>query len=147
MSRRSQGCETKPGKQALAIDRGPDPSDGCRPIGATNHLRIGLDFGTPDETEGAVWDLVGMMGQVKDNPQKGRFELDVGGQIVFARYSRQGSTLIISHVEAPPPLRGTGAADRLMTGVMEVARREGMQVMPLCGYAAAWIRRHKPDQA
>jgi predicted GNAT family acetyltransferase len=51
--------------------------------------------------------------------------------------------LLINHVEAPPPLRGTGTAGRLMQGIAETARREGFKLVPLCGYAAAWIRRHK----
>jgi predicted GNAT family acetyltransferase len=46
-------------------------------------------------------------------------------------------------VEAPLPLRGTGAAGRLMQGVAEIARTEGLKITPLCGYAWAWIQRHK----
>ncbi len=80
---------------------------------------------------------------VKDNPAKSRFELDVDGRIVFANYRRTGSTLTIPYVEAPPPLRGTGAAGRLMQGVMEIARREKLKVVPVCGYAATWIHRHR----
>jgi predicted GNAT family acetyltransferase len=80
---------------------------------------------------------------IRDNPDRGRFELDVNGQIVFANYARQGPVLVIRHVEAPPPLRGTGAAGRLMQGVVDLARAEGLKVAPLCGYAAAWMRRHK----
>jgi hypothetical protein len=33
-----------------------------------------------------------MESQVKDHPEKGRFELDIDGQIAFARYARQGAT-------------------------------------------------------
>ncbi len=84
-----------------------------------------------------------MTDRVTDNPEKSRFELRIDGQVVFADYRRRDSTLVIPHVEAPPPLRGTGAASRLMQGVMEIARAEGRKVVPLCGYAAAWIRRHK----
>ena len=78
-----------------------------------------------------------------DNVERSRFELDVDGQTVFANYRRQGPVLVIYHVEAPPRLRGTGAAGRLMQRVVEAARAEGQRVAPLCGYAAAWIRRHK----
>src|SRR5215204_3760031 len=84
-----------------------------------------------------------MTGYVRDNPERSRFELDIGGQTVFARYARQGSTLVIPYVEAPPALRGTGAAGQLMKGVMEIARAEGLKVKPLCWYAAGWIQRHK----
>lgn len=75
---------------------------------------------------------------------RGRFELNEGDGIVFADYRRDGPRLEIWHVEAPPHLRGTGAAGRLMQEVMEHVRAGGMKVVPYCGYAAAWIRRH-PD--
>ena len=80
---------------------------------------------------------------VKDNPDKSRFELDVDGRIVFANYRRTGSTLTIPYVEAPPSLRGTGAAGRLMQGVMDIARAEKLKVVPICSYAAYWMRRHR----
>ena len=80
---------------------------------------------------------------VTDNSARGRFELEVDGQVVFASYRRLGERLAITHVEAPPALRGTGAAGRLMEGVMARARADGLKVAPLCGYAAAWLRRHK----
>jgi uncharacterized protein len=80
---------------------------------------------------------------VTDNPARGRFELEVDGQVVFANYRRQDGVLVITHVEAPPRLRGTGAADRLMHGVMALARDGGMKVLPRCGYAALWLRRKK----
>lgn len=84
-----------------------------------------------------------MTSAVRDNPEKGRFELDIDGQIVFATYHRRGPTVLIPHVEAPPSLRGTGAAGRLLEGVMELVRSEGGKIVPLCGYASAWMRRHK----
>ncbi|MCM8738107.1 N-acetyltransferase [Azospirillum sp. A1-3] len=84
------------------------------------------------------------MGQaVTDNRAMNRFELAVGNQTVFADYRRNGRTLVISYVEAPPSLRGTGAAGRLMEGVVETARAEGLKIVPLCGYAAMWIRRNQ----
>ena len=84
-----------------------------------------------------------MTSQVRDNPDRSRFELDLGGQVVFARYARQGSTLVIPHVEAPPSLRGIGAASQVMAGVMEIARTEGLKGRPLCSYASVWMRRHR----
>jgi len=84
-----------------------------------------------------------MSEQVIDNPARGRFELKVDGQVVFANYRRQEGLLVIDHVEAPPALRGTGAADRLMHGVMGLARAGGLRVSPRCGYAALWLRRKK----
>lgn len=82
-------------------------------------------------------------GAVRDNAARGRFELEIDGQIVFANYRRQDGRIVVTHVEAPPALRGTGAASRLMRGVAELARAEGAKIVPICGYAAAWLRRNK----
>ena len=80
---------------------------------------------------------------VRDNQARCRFELDVDGQVVFADYRRAGHVLFIRYVEAPRSLRGTGAAGRLLEGIMAQARATGMKVVPLCGYAAVWLRRRK----
>jgi predicted GNAT family acetyltransferase len=80
---------------------------------------------------------------VQDNTAEHRYELTIDGQIVFATYRREGPLVAIRHVEAPPALRGTGAADRLMRGIVELARGEGSKIRPLCSYASAWMRRHQ----
>ena len=72
----------------------------------------------------------------------GRFEMEEAGQTVFADYRRAPGKLIIDHVEAPVALRGTGAAGRLMERLVQEARAKGDRIVPLCGYAAAWLDRH-----
>ena len=86
------------------------------------------------------------MSTLRDNSAAGRFEMDEAGYVAFADYRRVGGRLIIDHVEAPPALRGTGAAGRLMEGLVNVARRERVKMTPLCGYALAWLRR-RPQYA
>jgi predicted GNAT family acetyltransferase len=81
-----------------------------------------------------------------DSPAAGRLEYLIDGQTVFALYRRQPGRLILDHVEAPPALRGTGAAGRFMTALAEKARTDGDKVVPLCGYAAAWFRRNPLHQ-
>src|SRR3954463_8319739 len=44
----------------------------------------------------------GMTAEVRENPGRSRFELDVGGQTVFARHPRLGSTLVIPTCEVSP---------------------------------------------
>jgi uncharacterized protein len=80
---------------------------------------------------------------VRDNTTGHRFELERDGHVAFANYVRSDSSLVIRHVEAALPLRGTGAAGELMQGVAEIARAEGRTITPLCGYAYAWLRRHR----
>jgi predicted GNAT family acetyltransferase len=83
------------------------------------------------------------MTEVQDNPGRHRFEMVEQGQTVFADYRRDGSRLFIDHVEAPISLRGTGAAGRVMEGLVVAARAEGSTIVPVCSYAVAWLRRHR----
>jgi uncharacterized protein len=83
-----------------------------------------------------------MTDTMRDNAEQSRFELQVGDQIAFASYRREPGRLVITYVYAPPVLRGTGAADRLMEGVATHVRSEGERIVPLCGYARAWLHGH-----
>jgi predicted GNAT family acetyltransferase len=78
-----------------------------------------------------------------DNAERGRFEMTENGHIVYATYRIADGKMLIPYVEAAIPLRGTGAADRLMAHVAGAARAKNLTVVPLCGYAAMWFRRHK----
>lgn len=75
------------------------------------------------------------------NADKGRYELAIDGHIVFGNVRRDGNTLYIDYVEAPQALRGTGAGDAFMKGMVQILRAQNMKVIPLCGYASAWINR------
>lgn len=76
------------------------------------------------------------------NTQLGRYEMQMGGHVVFANIRREGDTVTINHVEAPPELRGTGAAGRFMEKLLQHLRAQKLDVVPVCGYAAAWMRKH-----
>ena len=86
------------------------------------------------------------MSEVIDNTAANRFELEENGETAFADYDRRDGRMLIRYVESPPALRGTGTAGRLMEGVLAAARAEGLKVTPICGYAAAYMRRHKQHQ-
>jgi predicted GNAT family acetyltransferase len=77
-----------------------------------------------------------------ENVTAHRFEMTEDGHTVIADYRREADRLIIYHVEAPPALRGTGAAGRFMEALATRARVNGEMIVPLCGYAAAWLQRH-----
>lgn len=81
------------------------------------------------------------MEALRDNTAAAQYEMDVDGETVFARYRKQDGVLTILWVEAPPSLRGTGASGRLMKLVAQEAHENGWRVVPVCGYAAAWLRR------
>jgi predicted GNAT family acetyltransferase len=70
-----------------------------------------------------------------------RYEMDEDGLTSWADYRLADGRLYIDHVESPPPLRGTGAASRLMAALSADARARSLKITPICGYAAAWLRR------
>ena len=84
-----------------------------------------------------------MNGRFSDHADEGRFELDLAGQIAFANYRRTDDGILIFHVETPRALRGQGVTGRLMERIVEAARAEGQEVIPLCSYASSWMRRHR----
>lgn len=80
------------------------------------------------------------------NAEKSRYELEKSGHIAYANVRRTDGVLYIDYVEAPPALRGTGAAGELMSAVAEAVRKEGgVKIHPVCGYAASWLRRHESE--
>jgi predicted GNAT family acetyltransferase len=70
-----------------------------------------------------------------------RYELDEQGLTAYADYRLAGQRVYIDYVFSPPALRGTGASGRLMTALSKDARARGLKITPICGYAAAWLRR------
>ena len=70
-----------------------------------------------------------------------RYEMDEEGLTSYADYRRTGERMYIDYVFSPVPLRGTGASGRLMAALAADAKAKGLKVTPICGYAAAWLRR------
>ena len=80
-----------------------------------------------------------------ENADQHRFELTEKGFTVFAEYRRHDDRYVLTNVEADPALRGTGAAGRLMTEIITFAREKNFKLVPRCGYAVAWFKRHPGD--
>jgi len=83
------------------------------------------------------------MSELRNDRDRSRYEMDEQGLTSYADYRMQGDRLYVDYVFAPPSLRGTGAAGRLMAALAADARRQGLKITPICGYAAAWLRRSK----
>ncbi len=86
------------------------------------------------------------MHPIIDNSDQSRFELQVNGLLAFADYKIRDGVLLLPHVEAAPELRGTGAAGKLMEGVLDIARERKLKVHPICSYAVAYIQRNTQHQ-
>jgi uncharacterized protein len=84
-----------------------------------------------------------MTAKISDNTSAKRFELAEEGHLAYADYRKDGTMLYINYVFSPPELRGKGTAGRLMEGIVEIAKRESLEIYPICGYAASWLKRHE----
>ncbi len=82
------------------------------------------------------------MNQVRDNKSQRRFELDVEGKVAFANYRLLPGTIVITHTETPPALRGRGIASELVRGALEMIRADGQKVVAGCGFVVDYLDKH-----
>ena len=81
-----------------------------------------------------------------DNKEASRFEREENGLLAWANYHIRDGQYQLPHVEADPPLHGTGAAGRLMQEIVDHARAQQLVIVPRCSYARAWFARHPEAQ-
>lgn len=79
---------------------------------------------------------------VRNNTTLSRYELDVNGATAFANYRLAPGTVIITHTETPPALRGRGIASKLVQGALEQIRADGMKVVAGCGFVVDYLDKH-----
>ncbi|KQT14542.1 MULTISPECIES: GNAT family N-acetyltransferase [unclassified Bradyrhizobium] len=86
-----------------------------------------------------------MTASVRDNKDRSRFELDVGGDVAFANYRLTPSAVIITHTETPRALRGRGIGSELVKGALDLIRCDGRKVIAGCSFVVDYIDRHPED--
>jgi predicted GNAT family acetyltransferase len=87
-----------------------------------------------------------MSEQVRDNPARNRFELEVAGATAFASYRLNGSNIIFDHTIVPDALSGRGIGSRLIHGALDAVRAKGLKVVPICQFVRAYIEKHPEEQ-
>jgi len=84
--------------------------------------------------------------QVVQNPDEKRFETYIEDKLCKLDYIQDGKNFVITHVGVHPDFRGHGVAGRIVQVGLEYAKENSLRVVPMCSYAAAYIRRH-PEYA
>lgn len=74
------------------------------------------------------------MSEVVNNTQNSQFEMRTSAGLAVADYRLNGSTVTIYHTEVPHILRGQGHGERLVRGCLEMARSNGLKVVPACWF-------------
>ena len=80
------------------------------------------------------------------NQNMNRFETWIEGYPSKLDYLLDGKNFVITHVGVHPELRGQGVAGRLVETSLEYVKEKSLRVIPMCSYAATYIRRH-PEHA
>ena len=97
-------------------------------------------------------------GQVRDNPERRRFELPLpaarppgAAAMAFINYQDRpvspgapgaARVRILTHAEVPAGLRGAGIGAQLTRGTLDLLRARGERMVPRCPFVVDFIRRH-----
>ncbi|MEU9923140.1 GNAT family N-acetyltransferase [Streptomyces griseoluteus] len=88
--------------------------------------------------------------EIRDDRTAGRPEAVAGGEVVghieYFELDSPARALVPVHTLVEPAHEGEGIAGALARELYALAGREGVPVVPLCPYVAAWAERH-PDEA
>jgi len=79
---------------------------------------------------------------VRNNTALNRFELDVDGHQAVAYYRLTPGVITFVHTEVPQALAGRGVASKLIRGALEMARAQGLKVVPQCPFVSAYMGKH-----
>ncbi|HEX7874056.1 MAG TPA: GNAT family N-acetyltransferase [Sphingobium sp.] len=85
-------------------------------------------------------------GDVRNNEGESRYELALEDGLAFATYDRREGALVFTHTIVPPEMEGKGVGSRLIQGALADVRRQGLRIVPLCSFVAAYVERHPEDQ-
>ena len=84
---------------------------------------------------------------IRDNPEKHRFEVDLGGgSIAIAEYTLPACKIMFTHTEVPSEHEGKGIGSALIRYALNTARERGLKVIPICPFFAAYMQRHAEVQ-
>jgi predicted GNAT family acetyltransferase len=80
--------------------------------------------------------------EVTHNPENHTFEVWIDGQLSKLDYIQDAKNFVITHVGVYPGHRGQGIAGKIVEASLQYAREQSLRVVPMCSYAAAYIRRN-----
>ncbi len=85
--------------------------------------------------------------EVRDNGAELRYEALADGELVGEiRYRREPGTVVLVHTEVAPSAEGQHVGSRLVAAALDDIRAQGLRVVPVCPFVAAYLRRH-PEYA
>ena len=78
--------------------------------------------------------------------QRHCFSAQVDGHRCVVDYVLNQGVMTITHTGVPDAVGGRGIAAELTKFALDTARKDGLKIVPVCSYTAAYVRRH-PEYA
>jgi uncharacterized protein len=84
-----------------------------------------------------------MTALISHNENETRFEIQLDGEPAgFLLYRRHPNQIALLHTEIFPTFAGRGLASQLIGFVLDTAREQGLEVLPVCPFVQDYIRKH-----
>jgi hypothetical protein len=80
--------------------------------------------------------------EVTHNKAANTFETRINGYLSKLDYFQDDKNFVITHVGVHPEFRGQGVAGKIVDASLEYAKQNSLRVIPMCSYAASYIRRN-----
>ncbi|MDM0013963.1 GNAT family N-acetyltransferase [Variovorax sp. J22P168] len=81
---------------------------------------------------------------ITDNPAQHRYEAAIGGQLAgYCEYNLLSEAIMFTHTEVLEAFEGKGVGSAIARHVLDRARADGKQVIPVCQFIAGYIRKHR----
>lgn len=81
--------------------------------------------------------------ELKINPDKKRFEMDVDGHIAFIEFILNNENILfLTHTEVPAALEGKGAGSGIVLKALQYMKEHNYTLAPLCPFVAKYLTKH-----
>jgi len=80
--------------------------------------------------------------KVTHQPENSLFAIQIDGDMAYQEYIQTKTDLVITHTEVPKQLEGKGLGSLLAKNALQYAEENGLKIMPLCPFMAAYMRKN-----
>jgi predicted GNAT family acetyltransferase len=102
-------------------------------------------FRGADELEAAAGSVEDA--EVVNVPERSRYELRLDGHLIgLAAYRRRNRRIAFTHTEVDEACSGRGFGTRLAAAAVADARRQGLEIVPLCPFIAHYLETHPSER-
>lgn len=84
--------------------------------------------------------------EIRDNPDRNRYELPVEGDVAIVTYNLSPPNLMITETLVPEALEGRGLASQLAKFVLADAKARQLLILPVCPFFSGYLQKH-PEHA